>query len=1193
MADTASIGPYDIQNDPMGNVISGISSSPDVKRKTPIGKAEKRDPVTQPVIVQSSGQNVLNRYRSATYIFTLAALDISAAGNPASYRSSELNNVILKSGGKGSNALSGKVTPQKRTYTSSITSDDGKLTTKDTPSTAATTSTTYIDKSGEVLVDKFNQNSPGRFDMFIENIEIESVWTASNSAGVSQPTNIKFNVIEPYSINGFIEALQVSSIAAGYPTYTNASFLLKLEFIGYPDSADFTNAESVPLSTRYFPIRITNVEISIDEKGTKYSVNAVPWNEMGFGNASVIKTPIKISGGTVSEILTDMFAKLNQQVIDSDNDSSEIPFTDHDEYKIVFPSWDDQLGFVGLEKNSIAETSVKNLLRDNSSYQFPDLSDNSKPDAYDPKSKNQPSSKENSADAETIKTVPVGSTTVQFPENSRITECIANIIRDSEYLKTILNKMSKNDECSAVVDDFGMVNYFMVQVDVVNKGGIHPNSKKPFQTYTFRVLPHKIHYTRIPGYGGQVVDIDRLKQLSQREYNYVYTGKNVDILNFKLDFNTLYFEAVPNSLGTSDGTPSRYAAGRNGRPDPKMTTDNPDIARQSKGMTSGVQVDASQTGVRTDTGNLSTEDPYTVMARNMHDAVVNSKSSMLTGEIEIIGDPYYIATGGIGGYNPKPVPGNPRSTVDGEIANNYGDCFITINFANPIDINSLEDGGRFYFKSAAFEPVPFSGVYRVTTLVSKFNEGKFQQKLSVIRVPGQIINSSIPPSSPGDKFKQVPNKNDVIASDEGNVAAQNTVVGSSSGLPVGRATTFDLLKQLLRGLPSPGLPGQLSNFTNATGGLGGSIAQGILAAGVNGVSVIQGTVLGNGGLVGSVANSVNSLAKLKNPGKELAGVITNIAVNKINQLAVPGSGIGIGGLPYVPVSNAASVVASGVALTSQVLQDSNIQGSAPNIASPLTGIAAGIGISTMARVANLSGVQQAGLINGVNLATQVATWGVPQDPLALATQFGINASQIAGLSPNLTSRVLNDLRTIANIVPTNVDIGSYSSSGLNMVSLDSLGLRSLPPSQPYSLAPEPAVDSQYLDSITVKGGAIALARAYGVANAVRISQSQLPAVQRANALSFVAPTLLGALSSYLPASINDAAQTGLRILTAADQVNQTIKSLGSRENSLSNVIYKTGVTVATGASIATAVTSKFGSVVNSTSPIDRLIKNNG
>jgi len=1211
----------------------GDVASEDVKRKTA--------PANPPTVVQSGGTNVLNSYRSVNYIFTLAALDMFAANTPASYRDSELNNVILKSGGKGTTGLSGKVTPQQRTYTPSTKSADGNVTTKSTPTTKANTATTYIDFSGEVLVDTFNKDSPGRFDMFIENIEVESTWTASDIASVSQPNSIKFDVIEPYSINGFIEALQASAIASGYPTYTNASFLLKLEFIGYPDTDKFTKAESVPLSTRYFPIRITNVEVTIDEKGTKYAVKAVPWNEAGFGNASVIKSPIKISGGTVSELLADLAKNLNQQVVDSDKDSSKIPFTVHDTYEIKFPSWSDRQGFVG-EQNKISKASAVDPLRDNASYIFAELDKNPNPDAYDPKSKNQPTTQENSANPEIKKTVILGKKTVQFPENSRITECIASVIRDSEYLKTMLKALSSKEECYTVIDTFGMVEYFMVQVDVYNKGTINPISKKPFQNYTFNVVPHKIHYTRIPGYGGQVLDTDKLKQLSQREYNYIYTGKNTDVLSFKLNFNTLYFEALPKSLGGNDGVPSRYAAGRNGRTDPKINADNLTIARESGGMSAGVQVDASQTSVRTDSGGVSTDDPYAVMARNMHDAIVNSKGSMLTGEIEIIGDPYYISTGGIGGYNPRPVPGNPRSTTDGEIAHNYGDCFITINFANPIDISTLERGGRMYFKGASYEPVPFSGVYRVTTLVSTFRDGKFQQKLSVIRVPGQIPNSSVPVTFPGSRFEQEVIENDIQESDAGNVATQDSVINSNSGLPVGRATTFDLIKQLLRGLPSPGLPGELSNFTNATGGLGGavinaavatavngvsvvqgavlgntglrlpntgapgqlinftnapgglarSISSGILAAGVNGVSVIQGTALGNGGLVGSVANSVNALAKLKNPGRELAGVITNIAIGKINQLAVPGSGIGIGGVPYVPVSSAASIVASGALLTTQALQDSNIQGVAPGVSDPLTGIAAGIGISTMARVAKLSNLQQAGLINGVNLATQAALWGVPQDPVALATQFGINASQIAGLSPNLTSRVLNDLRTIASIVPSNVDVGSYSNNGLNMVNLDAHGLKSLPPNQPYSIAPDPAVDSRYLDSVTVQGGAVALARAYGVATAVRISQSQLPAVQRANALSFVAPTLLGALSSYLPASINDVAQTGLRILTVADQVSQTIKSVGSRENSLSNVIYRTGATVATGGSLATAVTSKFGSVVNTTNPIDRLIKNN-
>ena len=1229
MASPAGLGPYDIQYDEMGNVISGSYSSPDVSRKSKTTDNKNKTP-NPPKIIQGKGQNQLNRYRSYNYIFTLASLDINSVAYPSSYRDSELNNVILKSGGKGQNALSGRVTPQTKTYTPSTKSADSNVTTKNTPSSGASTSTTYVDKSGEVLVDGFNQESPGRFDMFIENVEIESVWAASETSSVSQPTKLSFDVIEPYSINGFIEALMTTSVAAGYDTYTHASFLLKIEFIGYPDGADFTNAEPVPYSTRYFPIKLTNVEVTIDDRGTKYKVSAIPYNEAGFGNASTIKKPISLRGGTVADILNDMFKNLNDQIKDSDDDSSKTPFKDHDEYKITFPSWSDTQGFVG-ETNEISGTKVLDVLKDNSSYSFPDIAKNTKPDAYDPKSKNQPSPQQKDANAESEKTVPLGSTTVQFPEGSRIVECISNIIRDSEYLKNILKKIS-SDEWQTVVNSDGMVTYFMVKLEIFNKAKINPDTKKPFQIYQFVVVPHQIHYTRLPKYGGQKIDSDKLSQVSLREYNYIYTGKNVDVLNFKLDFNTLYFEAIPNALGASDGPPSRYAAGRNDKTDPKSVPDDPNIAKQSGVPVTGAQVDASQSSVRKDSGNQQQDDPYAVMARNMHDAVINSKGSMLTGDIEIIGDPFYLATGGIGNYNPTPAPGSPRYTTDGEVAHNYGDVLVTINFINPIDIDTLEggktSGGRFYFDA---KPVPFSGVYRVTGTNSTFRDGQFKQKLTIIRIPGQISDSTLQVSIPGSKIQQTADPQDVRASDAEN-PAKDTVVNTDSGVSGSRASTLNLANQLNRGLPSPGLPGQMSNFTAAFGGLGGALLNSVsggtnnllgrvdnlvgvardtsqifggsvpggvyqtqngIRAGINGVAVIQGTVLGTGGIVANSANMVNSLSHIKNPGKDLAGVIANIAIGKINQLAVPGSGIGIGGIPYVPVSGAASIVASGAALTLSALSASNMQGSAPGVTSPLTGIAAGIGIATMSRIANLSGPQQAGLINGVNIATQVATWGVPQDPTALASQFGLNAAQIAGLSPNLASRVLNDLRTISNIIPQNTDIGAYSARGLNINSLDRQGLKSLPPNQPYSTAPDPAVDSTYLDGVSAKGGATALARAYGVYNAARISQSQLPAVQRANILSFVAPTLLGALSSYLPAEVNDAAQTGLRVLTAANQVSQTIKMFGSKENNLSNVQYKTGYTVATGASVASSVTSKFGSKVNTTNPLDRLIKNDG
>jgi hypothetical protein len=58
------------------------------------------------------------------------------------------------------------------------------------------------------------------------------------------------------------------------------------------------------------------------------------------------------------------------------------------------------------------------------------------------------------------------------------------------------------------------------------------------------VTPYKVHYTKIPTYGAEQIDDKKLRKLSLRQYNYIYTGDNVDIITFKLNFNTLFFEAI-------------------------------------------------------------------------------------------------------------------------------------------------------------------------------------------------------------------------------------------------------------------------------------------------------------------------------------------------------------------------------------------------------------------------------------------------------------------------------------------------------------------------------------------------------------------------------------------------------------------------------------------------------------------------
>jgi hypothetical protein len=132
----------------------------------------------------------------------------------------------------------------------------------------------------------------------------------------------------------------------------------------------------------------------------------------------------------------------------------------------------------------------------------------------------------------------------------------------------------------------------------------------------------------------------------------------------------------------------------------------------------------------------------------MHLALTNSVSR-LSGEIDIIGDPFYLVTGGIGNYNPVTSSVKPGITNDNEADRFYGQVLISLTFSNPVDIN--EKTGLLEFNKASSADA--SGVYMVTEVVSSFKEGAFRQKLTILRIPGQIPNGYNKPTNPGDGIK--------------------------------------------------------------------------------------------------------------------------------------------------------------------------------------------------------------------------------------------------------------------------------------------------------------------------------------------------------------------------------------------------------------------------------------------------------
>jgi hypothetical protein len=678
-------------------------------------------------------ENILNQYRSYTYNFTLAAVKRTDVGFPDRYMTPSLELVVLKSGGKGNGAINPDSALGTTTKLNSrlSTDDDGN------------SNEIFINaEAGKQLVKDFNERSPGKFDMYMDNLQISTTFTHTEIATTSLSFKLSFDVIEPYSMAGFLEALQVAAVAAGYPSYGQASFVLKLEFKGYPDSANITNPEVVPKSTRYFLMKITGVETEVTERGTIYRCKAFSWSDQGHGEANTLKAPIPMRGNTVQKMLENLMENLNSQISDSDSlGKSNLPTGAHNRYFIEFPNRDSNgqlLAYDPADPNEMGLADVIDFTKGVPFLSFEDIGTTNKPNTYKIKDSGSDNSKSSS---------PPSFYQVQFREQSKIHEIISAVIRDSTYTSKLLKSVKR--------DEYGMITYFMIKLKITNQPQYDSVARNPFKDYTYVVVPYKIHFTRIPAYGADRFDATKYKERVLRTYNYIYTGKNLDILNFKINYNYLYQEALAKQAGnTLTPTSKDTALKLTSADEQEEKVVGVDLGSLSPNRNSAYTVPVN---VQTAVGGNATQpgtDQYLAMSRLFHEALVNSSSGLITGKLEILGDPFYLVMDGTSSYDPKLEPDGTTTFGDANFLS--GESWININFRNPYDIQPLDQGGTMLFKP---ELTPFSGIYRINTIQHSFNEGVFKQTLNIVRMVGQIQGKETP-TNPDNRLISDTNPNE-------------------------------------------------------------------------------------------------------------------------------------------------------------------------------------------------------------------------------------------------------------------------------------------------------------------------------------------------------------------------------------------------------------------------------------------------
>lgn len=687
-------------------------------------------------------RNVLSSYASYNYIFTLGCLTNFEINYPEiTYRKREPSVQILRSGG---GAGSKKVT-------------------------------TEFEK-------------PGRVEYYIDDIEIQSLVVPSKKTRHTNATFLTFKVTEPYSMGLFLQTLDLAAIKAGHKNYIKAPFLLTLEFRGWDDQG---NQHFAPQSRRLFPLKLVNVTFNVTDQGTEYLVEAIPWHESGFSDeVQKTKTDISLKGSTVAEILqsggNSLATIVNGRLLELEQAGQ---VSTADQYVILFPK-DENVNLQAMTGDQESNDGATDLSsKDPNSAGMRELSEDRRQEVYESLTgiqngevpadfdaylsdllgivvrrsnigeaiRQYAEKEENISDvgrAKIVKSfldggeVPFGrpsfsevegqpgvfargnitisdeGRTITFKSGTKIQNIIEEVILLSEYGR----QLSK-----AEPDENGMIPWFKIEVDVYNvsdSAQINSTGDYP-KVYVYKVVPYFVNEMRFNSPTKPTPGLKNLKRQAIKEYNYIYTGKNQDVLEFDIQIDTAFFLAISNDRGQAHADAKKVTSNRMAAQgeEPKFKTNSGNTDNKSSSGSAGV-ADSNQVDKPSE-GSGGEEHPETRIARDFNNAIVNSPTDLVNMQMTIWGDPYFIADSGMGNYNSKPVQGLINLTEDGSMNYQRSEVDVLVNFRTPIDIG---DDGYMDFPGLGTQPVgAFSGLYQVISCTNNFSGGKFTQDLTMIR----------------------------------------------------------------------------------------------------------------------------------------------------------------------------------------------------------------------------------------------------------------------------------------------------------------------------------------------------------------------------------------------------------------------------------------------------------------------------
>lgn len=614
-----------------------------------------------------------------------------------------------------------------------------------------------IAQSGGVNNALDSKRAPGfKYDLYIDDLKVRTITSTKQTNSSTNSVDMSFNIYEPYGFslptmlkNAAIKVQSESSLPGvkENPDAIRQQFLLEIKFYGYDKDGKVKTLkvrnEDATLS-RIWPLQISKFSFKLSGKVTEYNIQAVNvGTQTAYGSKrGLINNPIELNGATVYDVLA---GTSKGTVITGPGEKSSGKPTDNYVSGLI-----EAMNFAEksmLEKNIVTQVNKYEIEIDST------ISDATlvTKDTYNkykvPVSISQ-STNQSTTTTSDPQSVENTKRTVSVSAGSPVIKVIDQVIGQSSYVDTAFKTLVGEEAEPESESNSKATSLQWYNINpVVTTLGFDPKRRDFVYNVKYVVNPYRVPFVRSvyvakkSGYYG-----------AHKRYEYWYTGKNSEIVNFEQQFNNLYY--IPTTLVS-----------------PNTRAEEPTAPGQSAGNLSPTQ----QQKAAEATASIRTS--------------LYSIGDLANARMTILGDPDYLVTS-IG------LDNSPYSAFYGKdftVNPNGGQVFIEINFYEGEDYNTntgamtINDQIKFNIYPEQLDKLIKGVVYNVIWVDSTFSKGKFTQELALI-----LWNAPNVPTNTAEKANQRTESDAAQAAQSNESAARVPSIPQSSGATASGNTTGEV-----------------------------------------------------------------------------------------------------------------------------------------------------------------------------------------------------------------------------------------------------------------------------------------------------------------------------------------------------------------------------------------------------------------